>query len=479
MTIRIGGLSSGTDYAGMIEQLMAARRIPIDSLDNKRIELDYDMGAWTQLNSMASSLTSSLDTLRGFELWRSMTAASSMESVVTATAATASAEQQYSIIVSNLAVAQSISSDGVDTSSDLITNGYAAEGNVFEIEGVEITIEAGETLSSLRTKINSAALDMPDEVRVQASIVNNHLVLTRQNTGAGSMVLSDTTGTVLKNLGLLDDSGLIKNEAVEGKDALFSVNGISVVRASNEKLTDVVDGLTINLKGAGSSVLDIHADRDAVKAAIIDFIEKYNELAALVNDYSKVELGGSSELAIKGELYGDTLLNSIRLDLRRMVTAPKSSALDETNASYEYDGQIGVMDNLSDIGIWTSSETNALSVVDGSRLDDMLEYEFGNIEQLFKGVYDEDAVAYKNGVASDLYRYTNKISASLTGDIAGRIESMTAKYDRYSDEMKEMEDSLADYEQRLWDQFTRMEDALANMKYQMSYIEAMFFNTKK
>lgn len=133
MTIRIGGLSSGTDYAGMVEQLMAARRIPIDSLDNKRIELDYDMGAWSQLSSLSSSLSTSLDTLRGYQLWRTMSTSSTDESVTTAIANTGSAEQQYSVIVSNLAAAQSISSDAVDTSADLIAQGYVQAGNVFEI----------------------------------------------------------------------------------------------------------------------------------------------------------------------------------------------------------------------------------------------------------------------------------------------------------------------------------------------------------
>ncbi len=474
MTIRIGGLSSGNDYAGMVDQLMAARRIPIDSLDNKRIELDYDLGAWSQVNSRAAALTSSLDNLRGFELWRSMAADSSAEGVVTAVAATASAEQKYAIEVTHLAKAQSISSDAVDTSLDLIASGYVQEGDVFEIEGAQITIEAAETLSSLRTKINTAALDMADEDRVRASIVNNHLVLTRENTGSDSIVLSDVTGNALQSLGVLDGAAAIKNENAAGQDAVFTVNGISVSRSSNTKLDDVVEGLTINLKGLGSSTLDVHADREAIKVAIYDFVEKYNTLAAQIDEYSKVELGGSSELAMKGELYGDTLINSIRLDLRRMATGSKSAALDATTASYEYKGQTGVMDNLSDIGIWTTGETNQLSLVDVDRLNDMLETEFGNVEQLFKGVYDEEAVAYQNGVASDLYRYADKISASLTGDIDQRIALMTERYDTYSDEMSEMERSLEDYEQTLWNQFTRMEDALANMKYQMSYIDAMF-----
>jgi flagellar hook-associated protein 2 len=477
MPIRIGGLSSGTDYAGMVEQMMEARRVPIDMKTEEQVELDYDLGAWSEVNSQAEALTEVLDKLRGFNLWRSMNAESSLESVVTATAATASAEQQYTISVSSVARAQSISSDLLDTTSDLITNGYVAEGDIFNIEGEQITIEAGETLSSLRTKINSAALNMAEGSRVQASIVNNHLVLTREDTGAGSISLSDVTGTALQGLGVLDGGAAIKNENVTGADAQFTVNGLAVTRSSNTELTDVIDGLTINLEGVGTTTLDIHPDRETIKETLLEFVEKYNTLSEQVSEYSKIELGGSSELSMKGELYGDTLINSIRSSLRQFATM-QSSALDATNASYTYKGQTGIMDNLADIGIWTAGQENKLEVLDESKLDDMLKYEFENMEQLFKGVYDPIEVAYTDGVASDFYNYISRVSESLTGDIAQRIDTLTNKYDDLADEIDEMNDALDDYEQDLWDQFTFMEDSLANMKSQTDYLKQVFSSGK-
>ncbi len=473
-SLHIGGLTSGTDYQSMIDQLVEVKEVMIEQEEAELEELDYDLGAWTEVQSLASSLTETLDTLRGYDLWRSMIVSSSDESVVTASADTGSVEQEYSLTVTQLAAAQSISSDQVDTSTDLVSAGLANEGDVFEVEGVEITIEAGETLSSLRTKINSAALNMDEENRVQASIVNNHLVITRENAGAGSMVLSDATGSVLENLGLLDAAGAIKNENITGLDAEFTVNGITVTRSSNDQLDDVIDGLTINLKGTGSSTIDVHPDRDVVEAAITDFVDKYNELAELIDEYTTIEYGSSSELAYSGELYGDALISSIRLDLRSMATDSKSEVLDESNASYTYDGQTGIMDSLSDIGVWTSGEDNRLSFVDSDRFSDMLEYEFDNMYQLFKGVYDEDEVAYTNGIASDFYSYADKISTSLTGDIAVRIESLTEDYDDLADKIEEMEDDIEDYEQDLWEEFTVMEDALAELEYQSSYISSMF-----
>lgn len=479
-TLHIGGLSSGYDYAGMIESLMEARRVPIDSQQTKLEELDYDLGAWSTINEYSTNLTATLDTLRGYELWRDMFADSSNSSVVTATAAIASNEQSYNISVSNLAKAQSISSDRIDTTDDLVTAGLANEGDVFTIEGQEIAIEAGETLSTLRTKINSAALSMDEATRVQASIVDNHLVVTREQTGAGSIALSDTTGTVLQNLGLLESDGItIKNEDVAGVNANFTVNGIAVSRSSNSNLTDVVEGLTLDLRGVGASTLDIHPDREAIKTAILDFVEKYNTLATLVDDCTTIELGSSSELAQKGELYGDNLVNSMRLDLRRQATDIKDGVLTAENASFTYAGQTGIMDNLSDIGIWTSGESNQLQLVDEKRLDFLLEHEFDKVSQLFKGVFNETEVSYEGGIAVDFYKYADNLSSPMTGNIAKHIQSMTENYDDMSDRIKEMEDELAKYEQDLWDEFTAMEDALAEMKQQTEYIKGMFSSGDK
>ncbi len=141
------------------------------------------------------------------------------------------------------------------------------------------------------------------------------------------------------------------------------------------------------------------------------------------------------------------------------------------------------MDSLSDIGIWTYGEENRLEITDSSRFDDMLENEFENLSQLFKGVFDTETTSYRNGVASDFYMYNKGdpdilSSKGIDGAIEKLMESKTKQYDDIGDDIEEMERALVDYEQKLWDQFTRMEDALLQMKSQIEYIDAMFNNGK-
>jgi flagellar capping protein FliD len=200
-------------------------------------------------------------------------------------------------------------------------------------------------------------------------------------------------------------------------------------------------------------------------------------LAKYVTDSGKIDLGYSSDLAQKGELYGDSLINSMRLALRDQISAVKSAGLTELNAAYTYNGQDGIMDSLSDIGIWTTGQENQLDVVDETRLNDLLDNEFENVAQLFRGTFDEVEIAYTNGVASDFYSYMNKLSESMTGDISVRMQTLTTKYDDLGNEITEQEDGLADYEQKMWDEFTGMEDALTAMNSQLDYIKSMFFQS--
>lgn len=472
-TLHVGGLSSGNDYQSMIDQLMDARRVGITTKETKQEEIDYDLGAWSQVQTVATDLNDSLDTLRSYELWRDMTVTSSYESVATATSSISAVEASYTVSVSQLAQAQSVTSDQLDTSTDLITAGYVAEGDVFDIQGQSVTIAAGETLNSLRDKINSAAQNMSDADKVQASIIDSRLVLTRSETGSTSMTLSDTTGTALEGLGVLT-GGALKNEVAVGKDAQFTVNGSSVVRSSNTGLDDVIEGMTLDLEGLGNTTISVGPNREAVKDAIMDFVDKYNAFAQLLDDYGRIEMGGSDNLAQKGELYGDSLISTLKQNIRKYATDSKGPELNATNAGYTYEGSEGIMDTLGDIGIWTTGRTNELEVVDEEKLDYMLDHEFENVTQLFKGSYDSEQVAYTNGVASDFYAYTSRVSESMTGDIAKRIDSLTDKYDALADDIDEMNDDLHNYEQDLWDNFTRMEDALANMKSQTAYISAVF-----
>ncbi|NCC50500.1 MAG: hypothetical protein EOM20_04710 [Spartobacteria bacterium] len=489
-SMHISGLATGIDIGSMIEQIMTAERKPIELLEEERAEINDDAVAWADISTYITDLTDSLDTLRSMALWDKMSALSSNEDYLTASASDSAEEATYLVEILNRAQAQSIGSGrasdltpGGTSTTDLVAAGVLTAGNQFTIEGQTITIGANETLASLVGKINTAADSMADADRVHATIIDNRLVITRQETGATNINISDATGSPLQDLNVLDGMGGYANEFMTARDAQFTVNGALVTRASNVNLTDVIQNVTLNLHEetlAGVPItLTIQHDREAVKTAVNDFIEKYNIAIEVLEEYGRITVSGDkasgAELERVGELANDSLLRSMQTNMRRQATEGKYPYLNQVNASYTYNGQSGVCNSLSAIGIWTSGEKNRLSITDEDRLDHMIANEFDLVEQVFRGVYDP-AEGYTHGVASDFYKYANQLSTSMTGEIANRIRALDDQMEDIDETILSKETRLESYEQRLWESFSIMDNAYKKMQDEIKYIESRFSN---
>jgi flagellar hook-associated protein 2 len=488
-TFHMSGLASGQDTQAIIDAMIKAKSTPLTTMEEEQTKIESDLTAWSDLNTLMTNLTDSLDTLRTWETWSQMAATSSDESQLTATASSSASVATYKISITQLAQAHSISSSSASdlksdatSTTDLVAGGILTAGNEFTIGGQTITIGSTESLSTLRTKINTAASSMDENNRVYASILDNRLVLTRSKTGDTDITLSDSTGTPLQALKILNASGGCANEFVVSQDAKFTVNGAEVTRSTNTNLTDVVENVTLNLldKTLSDITLTVTRDIETPKNAILDFIEKYNAAATAMDDYGQINVSGNNpkgatlDTSTLGELFNDSLLGMIKNNIRAYATEAKpflelykgyknSSTIQVIDPTYTYKGQTGTLDSLDDIGIWTTGETNQLTLTDEDKLDYVLANNFDQVQQLFRGVYTT-ADGYENGLAADFYRYSDNVSTSLTGDIARRTTTLQDKYDTLGTNMTELQKELTDYEQTLWEQFTTMEDTIASLQ---------------
>ena len=494
-TFHMSGLASGQDTQSIIDSMIKIRGAPLETMSAQEKEIEADMAAWADLSALMTNLTDSLDTLRSWETWNQMTATSSDESTLTATASSSADVTAYTIRITQRAQSHTISSSSASdllldatSTTDLVAGGILTAGNVFTIEGQTITIGSTESLSSLRTKINTAASSMNEDDRVYASILDNRLVLTRENTGNTDITLSDTTGTPLQALNILNSSSGYANELVASQDAEFTVNGAVVTRSTNTNLADVIENVTLNLVDETSSdvTLTVSRDTEIPKNAILDFIEKYNAAAVKLDEYGQINVQGDNpkgavlDSSTTGELYSDSLLSAIKNNIRSYATAaqpflalyqgyknsspPTIQVIDPT---YTYNGQTGAMDSLDDLGVWTTDRTNQLTLTDETKLDFMLANHFDQVQQLFRGVYTS-ANGFEQGVATDFFKYSDNVSTSMTGEIARRTSTLQEKRDSIDTQMTDLENDLAVYEQDLWEQFARMEDTIASLQSELT-----------
>ena len=176
--VSFSGLSSGIDYKTAIDNIIAARRIPVDSIETKISANKTKAAAYQGLQSLLGTLQSSVSTLRGAvtfgDTGNAFKAKQAFASVSRADGGTPSAASNllgvsvtngaavgsHTIEVKQVATAHKLGSRNFSSqTSDLGTASGAAAGSVsgsFSINGKTIDVLATDTLLELRDRINAA-----------------------------------------------------------------------------------------------------------------------------------------------------------------------------------------------------------------------------------------------------------------------------------------------------------------------------------
>ena len=479
-TLRIGGMGSNMDISGIIEKLLAADTQRIQAAQETQTTRNEKIAAWLEIKDSLAAFTKAADTLRWMDVWRKMAPTSSNDSVATATAASSATKASYTVDVTQLARAHTIASAAnlttggaspapVTASTKLVDIAGIGVGNQFAIAGQTFTIADTDTLATLATKINDASGSMPEDQRVSATILDNRLVLQRAKTGSDTIVVSDTAGSALQTLGVLDGLGQASNVLMAAQNAVFTVNGAVVERSSNSGLSDVLTGVTLNLVGAGSTELTIASDKQAVKDAVTAFVDSYNAFAEMIEKHGEYDTSDPTN-PIPGILQGDFMVREMIATLRSKVTQMTGAAYTAANSAYTYNGQQGIMNSLNHVGVWTTDKTNRLSIIDESRLDALLDQEPDKVENLFRGIQDS-AGTRSGGVALTMYNVSKNYSSDLDGWIDVRIENMDDEIKQQDERIDRMITNMEAKETMLWKQFNYMDESVGAMNSQLTYLK--------
>lgn len=321
-------------------------------------------------------------------------------------------------------------------------------------------------------------------------------------TGQMSMTRTETgnfnqTGQEIMTSGEFMNQGLRFGSATEtgGENAVFTMNGLSTERSSNNF---TVNGVTLNLKSTfgetgtnnptvGNVKLSVNNDTDAVFEKIKKFVEKYNETIDFMNekvneefyrdykpltdkereDLSETQAELWDEKAKSGLLRNDQTIESGLSGMRRDFYSPVSNP----NVSTEYQ-------QLSSIGITTTSnymEGGKLEI-DEAQLKKALEEDPESVEELFTASSDDYG---RKGVINRVYDSVVSTMEKIT-DKAGNQFQSSSQYsigrdlESISDEMNDFQDRLDMIEDRYWSQFGAMETAIQKMNQQSAYIMQNF-----
>lgn len=405
MPISAPGLGSGIDVNGIISQLMAIERRPVDLLDQKEAGIQAKLSAYGTLKGALSEFQTAMQGLNTLGKFQGRTAKSSDDGVFTATASSTAVSGQYSVEVKQLAQSHKLASKAFTATTDAVGTGTLTiqfgtfSAGTFTVNAQKtaqtVTIGSGaNTLAGIRDAINTA------NIGVSASILNdgtgNRLVITSTDTGAASslkITVSDTS-----DASNTDDAGLSqlaydpagtpgagKNlaETVAAQNALLKVDGVDNIAKSANVVTDVIQGVTLNLVAKSATgvpaSLKIERDTASIKTAVEEFISTYNDLNKTVRELTTY----NAETKQGAVLQGDASALSIVARIRRVLGSPLT-------------GASGTLTTLSSIGV--AFQKDGTLALDAAKLDTALNTNLDGVAALFAvfGRASDSLVSYSS-----------------------------------------------------------------------------------
>jgi flagellar hook-associated protein 2 len=253
------------------------------------------------------------------------------------------------------------------TQGSYLGAGFAQDGA--QASGT-VTLEAGDqSLAGIRDAINKANFGVTASIVSDGSDSPYHLVITSSKTGASSAMKIGADGADPAIAALLGyDPGGVQGltQTSAAQSTLMNVNGIEVSSNSLD-VTGAVEGLTISVKGTGSSTLNVTRDTGSVNAAINNFVKAYNTLNSTITSLTAY----NADTKTAGALQGDATTRGIQSQLRAQL-------------GKAVQGLGGGLTTLSQVGV--AFQKDGSLAVDSSKLSKAMTDKFDDIAGLFAAV---------------------------------------------------------------------------------------------
>jgi len=498
----MGGLATGMDTEAMIKQLMLAHSAPLTKLNAKKQITTWQQESYRDINAKLYEFRN--NALFNFKLEGNLKSrTTSISGYAEAVSAKVTGDAQLSTLmvrVDQLAASASrvsgqfANTTTFNTSAKLDTQAASLSSPVtgevsFKINGTEITVDtANESLNDVIKKIN-------EQTNVTAFYAGGKLSLTAKNTGEvngaakdqAHITIEDVQGTFLADtLKLSDANGAI---ATEGKNAIATVNGLTVEEKTNKFSINGIE-LTLNKEtGLNSETLiQTITDVDKMVDSIKGFIESYNSILKTMTDLTQEkkyrdfapltddqkesmkekEIEQWESKAKSGMLRSDSILlqaiGNMRLDMQGSVQTGNTKYM-----------------TLSSIGIESGEyyENGKMYLKDEAKLREAIAADPDAIIAMFTANGSGDPKRADMGIAERLYEDLNKTMTQLTekaGLAVGLKDSsiLGKQLDRLDDEIYNWNRRLVDIENRYYAQFTRMEVVINQYNSQSAYLANMF-----
>ena len=527
------GIGSGLNNSEIINAIVDAETIA----EKERItrdEADYSnkISAFGLVKSELKTFQLATQSLQDLAPSTHLGSSSSTSTATfTNTGATDNDDINSSLIVTQLASAHSLVSGAVSSTGSLVGAGEltidfgtystsSSTNDTFSANSSKtsftITTTSSTTLAQLRDSINNTVSDSDSDGTndLTASIMYNgsdYVLVLKANQGAANAIrvtASDASSSTLSNAFEYNTSDKTLTQSVSAADASFTIDGISMTR-SNNTITDLYEGYTLQLLATNSSAITISAleNTTTLEGYMQDFVDSYNTLYSTIRGLTQANSG----LDTSGVLVSDSTATRIIRELRAFSTTsitgykggPYSMSL--LGISTQRDGLLSfnrntfknTIDRNSNIinafftdglstdnsavkisrlttdtkhGTYALSKSGSDYILDGVTLSNSgsnYTSASGNTKGMTLTISDTNVTSANIYYGESLL---SKIDDSLTqlltfnGDIETRIDSLRENLRDIPDRQQKLEDRVAKLTQRYAMQYSNMEGAVAGLK---------------
>ncbi len=317
---------------------------------------------------------------------------------------------------------------------------------------VSIEVEAGETLTDVRNKINSLGFG------IRAEVINDgspdapwRLSMTARNGGTAGAFTIDAGETGLGARTIAGARDAVVLLGAPGQDPLR-------ITSSTNTIEDALPGLSIDLFGttAGTPVeITVSSDQEKSQTDVETMIAAFNSLRESLDDRTSY----NAETGRRGALLGEQTVQRVERDVYRLVDTVYNTG----NPSYRI---------LSDIGI---------RIGEGAKLEfdeDKFRAAWADdddaVKEMFTASVDGAGVGFGHRLQDVITKLTDPVDGivTLTSD---QLDEQTAAFEQ---RIANIEETIVTKEQRLRKEFLDMELALSKLQFQQQQISAIpTFNT--
>ncbi len=458
----------------LVAQYRASVRKPIVATENKKLNLNNRLTVLSDLRTKLTTLQSTIDDLSktGSESTINAFAVSSSNAdVATGTATSLAGESSHALKVTQLAKNDTIVSNRLTSSATSIITAQGAGTKSFSITingkttNVSVNLVAGETNSSILSKITTAINDSDAEVSA-SSVVDTtstkRLMLVSKTTGAEQAIsLSNISGTLLDDLGLTSSvltgrtqststTAGYSNTSIASLNSKFNVDGIDFEKSTNS-VTDVLTGLTLNFAGIQTEsdapvLLTVAADKTKIKEKINKFITDYNSVMSYLKAKTSTDAANNSRQV----LAGDSTFVGLKIDLRNIASGTVSSVL------------TGNPKMLTDLGIAIARD-GSLSL----KNPDLLDTKLSSVTAV------ADIFNSTGGVATRIQTVLKRMLSASAGQMDVATKTTSTQITNYTDQIARFDKRLDKHVEKYRDDFLRLQAVMAQVSQQQSIISSI------